>query len=62
MELLYRIVGSTDYKDHMHRQRDLVVCLNRISNEEEADGQADRDLVKKLWMAYPEVFEEVTDL
>jgi hypothetical protein len=62
LELLHRIVASTDYRDHLHRQRDLVACLNRIMNEEDSDGQADRELVKKLWMSYPQVFEEITDL
>lgn len=64
LELLYRIVGSTDYKEHLHRQKDLMVCLNRIANEEEQEeqGQADKELVKKIWMTYPQVFEEVTDL
>ena len=62
LELLYRIVGSTNYKDHRHRQRDLIICLNRIAGEEEPEGHTDRELTKKIWMTYPEVFEEISDL
>ena len=62
LELLFRIVGSTDYRDHLHRHRDLVACLNRVGNEEEDESLADRELVKKIWRNYPQVFEEITDL
>ena len=62
LELLYRIVGSTDYLDHCHRQSDLVSCLNRIASEEGSEGSADREVVRKIWKAYPQVFQEVTDL
>ena len=55
-------MGSTDYRDHLHRHRDLVACLNRVGNEEEAESQEDRELVKKIWTTYPQVFEEITDL
>lgn len=55
-------MASTDYRDHLHRLRDLVACLNRVTNEQEMESQADREMVKKIWMAYPQVFEEITDL
>ncbi len=62
LELLYRIVGSTDYSDHRHRQTDLVTCLNRIAAEEGAESDADKEVIKKIWRAYPNVFDEITDL
>ena len=62
LELLYRIVGSTDYSEHKHHQTDLMNCLNRISTEEGEEGVADKELVKKIWVAYPAIFDEITDL
>ena len=62
LELLYCIVGSTDYSEHKHRQTDLMNCLNRISTEEGEEGVADKELVKKIWVAYPAIFDEITDL
>jgi len=62
LELLYRIVGSTDYQEHCHRRADLVSCLNRIAAEEVSESCADREVVRKIWKAYPQIFQEVTDL
>ena len=55
-------MGSTDYKSHSHRQKELTVVLNRISQEEGGESQRDRDLVKKIWVNHPGCFDEVTDL
>lgn len=66
MELLYRIVDTTDYREHLHRQRDLMTCLNRVASEEEEAGihsEADKKVVAKIWTAFPRVFDEaITDL
>jgi hypothetical protein len=62
LELLHRIVGSTPYLEHKHRQSALTACLNRIAHEEGSEGTKDLDLVKKIWSSYPGLFEEVTDL
>ena len=62
LELLYRIVDTTNYTDHKHRHHELVTCLNRIAQEEDAEGTPDYELVRKIWKTYPGVFEEITDL
>ena len=62
LELLHRIVGSTPYSEHKHRQSALTACLNRIAHEEGSEGTKDLELVKKIWSSYPGLFEEVTDL
>ena len=62
LELLRRIVGSTPYSEHKHRQSALTACLNRIAHEEGSEGTKDLDLVKEIWSSYPGLFEEVTDL
>lgn len=62
LELLYRVVESTDYTDHKHRQRELTQSLTRIAQEENAEGTPDYELVRKIWKAYPGLFEETTDL
>ena len=62
LELLYRIVGSTDYTDHKHRQHDIITSLNRISREEGHDSQADKEMINKIWSTYPSLFEKITDL
>ena len=43
-------------------QTDLMNCLNRISTEEGEEGVADKELVKKIWVAYPAIFDEIMDL
>ena len=62
LELLYRLVGSTPYSEHKHRQSALSAALNRISHEEGIEGTKDLELVKKIRSTYPGLFEEVTDL
>jgi len=62
LELLYRIVNSTDYRDHKHRQKDISTCLNRIAQEETPESERDHEVIRKLWFTFPGIFEEVTDL
>ena len=62
LELLYRIVNSTDYRDHKHRQKDISTCLNRIAQEETPESERDHEVIRKLWVTFPGIFEEVTDL
>lgn len=62
LELLFRIVATTNYSEHKHRQHVIVTSLNRIAQEENAVGTPDYELVKKIWKTYPGIFEEVTDL
>ena len=62
LELLYRIVCNTEYKEHNHRQKDLTACLSRIAQEENVESLRDHEIIKKLWIAFPGIFEEVTDL
>ena len=62
LELLFRIVTTTDYAEHKHRQHEIIASLNRIAKEENAEGTPDYELVKKIWRTYPEIFEEITDL
>lgn len=62
LELLYRIVNSTDYRDHKHHQKDISTCLNRIAQEETPESERDHEVIRKLWVTFPGIFEEVTDL
>ena len=62
LELLCRIVTNTDYKEHRHRCQDISSCLNRIAQEENPESERDHEVIKKLWVAFPGIFEEVTDL
>ncbi len=62
LELLFRMVATTNYPDHKHRQHDIITSLNRIAQEENSEGTADYELVKKIWKTYPGIFEEITDL
>ena len=55
-------MDTTSYIDHKHRQHELITCLNRIAQEEDAEGTPDYELVRKIWKTYPGVFEEITDL
>ena len=61
-ELLCRIVINTDYKEHRHRCQDISSCLNRIAQEENPESERDHEVIKKLWVTFPGIFEEVTDL
>ena len=62
LELLCRIVTNTDYKEHRHRRQDISTCLNRIAQEENPESERDHEVIKKLWVTFPGIFEEVTDL
>ena len=62
LELLCRIVTNTDYKEHRHRCQDISSCLNRIAQEENPESERDHEVIKKLWVTFPGIFEEVTDL
>jgi hypothetical protein len=62
LELLYRIVSSTDYRSHYHRQKEITVVLNRIAQEEGEEGWRDRDVIKKIWIDHSGCFDEITDL
>ena len=59
-------MDTTDYREHLHRQHDLMTCLNRVASEEEEAGIhsiADKKVVNKIWKAFPRVFDEaITDL
>ena len=56
------MVGSTDYRSHGHRQKEITVVLNRIAQEEGEESRRDRDIVRKTWVAHPGCFDEITDL
>jgi len=62
LELLFRIVSTTNYSEHKHRQHEILTSLNRIAKEENSEGTADRELVRKIWKTFPGIFEEITDL
>ena len=55
-------MSSTDYRSHGHRQREITVALNRISQEESEDSVGDRDIIRKIWVNQPGCFDEITDL
>lgn len=56
LELLHRLLGSTNYTDHRHRQGEILSCLQRIMGEEGKESQPDQEAVKRLWDTYPDVF------
>ena len=62
LELLYRIVSSTDYQSHNHRQREITVVLNRIAQEVGEESREDLDVIKRVWVDYAGCFDEITDL
>ena len=62
MELLHRIVGSTDYRSHCHRQKEITAVLNRVSQEEGEESRGDKEIVKKIWAQHHGCFDEITDL
>ena len=62
LELLYRIVSSTDYRSHNHRQKEITAVLNRIAQEVGEESQRDHDVIKKIWINHSGCFDEITDL
>lgn len=62
LELLYRIVNTTDYQSHNHRQKEITAVLNRIMQEEGGESREDHDIIKKLWLEHSGCFDEITDV
>jgi hypothetical protein len=62
LELLHRIVGSTDYRSHGHRRKEISVVLNRIAQEAGEESRRDQETVRKIWATHPGCFDEITDL
>ena len=60
LELLRRLLGSTNYSEHKHRQEDLTSCLKRIVNEHEPESQPDQEAVRAIWQAYPGVLDDTS--
>lgn len=63
MNLLHRLLSTTNYSDHTHRQEDLSQCLQRIMGEDESIGgnQLDKDQVKSIWEDFPTCFTSSFD-
>ena len=56
LELLFRIVGTTDYSSHEHRQENITQCLQWIDKEEGSESDADKEIVRKIWSEFPDLF------
>jgi hypothetical protein len=60
IELLQRLLGSTDYSDHNHRRDDITTCLSRILKEEEEESREDQASIRQLLQTYPGVFNVIS--
>eukprot|EP00731_Ephydatia_muelleri_P002655 Em0001g2655a len=60
LELLYRVLSTTEYTEHNRRQRELTICLSRIAREDLEESKSDRELVARIHTAFPLLFEEST--
>lgn len=60
LELLYRVLCTTEYTEHNRRQRELTICLSRIAREDLEESEGDREVVARIRTKFPMLFEEST--
>ena len=48
ISLLHLILLNSNYSERKHQARELLVCLNRISNEEDKESEQDKLIVQEI--------------
>ncbi|KAJ7376050.1 hypothetical protein OS493_037156 [Desmophyllum pertusum] len=48
ISLLHQILLNSNYSEHKHQANELLICLKRISNEEDEESEQDRLIVQEI--------------
>jgi len=48
ISLLHQILMNSNYSEHKHQANELLVCLERIAQEEDKDSEQDRLIVQEI--------------
>jgi len=56
LSLFHLIITNTDYYEHKHLQSELNALIKRINNEDDADSQKDKFIVKEIFKQFPNLF------
>ena len=48
ISLLHQILLNSNYSEHKHQAKELMICLTRISEEEDKESEQDKLIVHEI--------------